>query len=985
MLLLISQLSFSQTQAPKRISITNPNQNELLKIKRSGIDFTCGGKFVNNNLELELNYHEIQIIKDLNINYNVIINDLEGYYRERNARELPKAKQELNRLKAKSLSQRTLSVKSILIDNPAQYDECDEINWSVPTNFTLGSMGGALTLSETLAQLDLMRSLYPNLISVKTDASTSGTVTHGNSTGSTTWPGQTMYYVRISDNPDINEPNEPETLITGSMHAREISSLMNTMYFMWYILENYNSDPFVKNIVDNQELYFIPIANPDGYRWNEVIMPGGGGLQRKNLRPGVADSGTTNSSNNARGVDLNRNFNYYWGWDNSGSSPTTNSNTYRGPSAGSEPETKIVQEFITSHDIKVAVNHHGGLNSIVTSSYNGNVSATDSGREDEYAKICHDLTQYNRYIYGSAPNTLYEANGDVNDWMLGGTSVTSGGQTSSGSGKNVLALAPENGDDFWPIPTLITEIARRAIRTNFIAVMHSGKFAELHDLNGSNISSTSGNLEFGVEYLGKTYGDITLTVTPVSSNITSITSPTTQTTWTKLQQRNLTVPYVLNGAIQPNDEIEFQVTLSNDDFVLYRANFVKFYQPNVLFQDNDTNTSNWTTSGGSWGTTTDAHVGSVAITDSPSGAYSNSENKSITLNSTIDLSGSSQALVQFYAKWDIERNYDMVQLEASTNGGSSWTALCGRYNKPAATALTNFHLNKNSNAFRDHQSTYGTTVYDGDSMDKWVMEEILIDGNDNNAFFGQSNVQFRFRFKTDTTNREDDLTTAFDGFIFDDFKILSIQIPCVTSIPTNVSASTITATSASISWDNIPSATFDLRYKEVSSGTWIDVLDLSTTTQSLSGLTPSTNYEIQVRSKCGVSNSAYSASSNFTTTAVTYCTSNGNNVSFFYIDNVTLGSINNDSSVNSSGYSDFTSLSTSMQLNSSQTISISKFYTGTQYPLATSVWIDFNKDGDFLDSGEQVLNSGASTSSPITTNVTIPSGASLGNTRMRVS
>ncbi|WP_345170446.1 M14 family zinc carboxypeptidase, partial [Algibacter aquimarinus] len=777
-LLFTVQFSFSQTFAPKRVSITNPNQSQLLKIKESGIDFTCGGKFVNNNLELELSYQEIQLLDNLNISYNVVIDDLKEFYRERNLRELPKAKQELDRLKLQSLSQKTQSVKDLLVKNPAQYDECDEISWAVPQNYTLGSMGGALTLDETLAQLDLMRSLYPNLISVKTDASTSGTVTHGNNTGSTTWSGQTLYYVRISDNPDIDEPNEPETLITGSMHAREVSSLMNTVYFMWYILENYNKDPFIKNLIDNHEIYVMPCANPDGYRWNEVIAPDGGGLQRKNLRPGVADNGTTNTNNNVRGVDLNRNFNYYWGWDNAGSSPTTSSNTYRGPTAGSEPETEIVQEFIAAHDIKVAVNHHGGLNSIVTSSYNGNVSATDSGREDEYAKLCHDLTQYNRYIYASAPNSLYEANGDVNDWMLGGPSVSSGGQTSSGSGKDVLALTPENGDDFWPTPTLITEIAQRAMRMNLIAVMHSGKFAKLHDLNSSSISSTSGNLEFGIEYLGKTYGDVTLTVTPISSNITSLTSPLTQTTWSKLEQRNLSVPYVLNGSIQPNDEIEFQVTLSNDDFVLYQANFVKHYQPTVLFQDNPdvTGIGNWTSSGtGTWGTTTDAYSGSLAITDSPSGSYSNSEEKYLTLNSSVDLSSSTAALVQFYAKWDLERNYDLVQIEArSNNAGTGWVALCGRYNKPAATALTNFHLNKNSTAFRDHQSNNGTTVYDGDSMDKWVMEEIYINDANNSAFIGQSDVQIRFKFKTDTTNREDDLTTTFDGFLFDDFQVISL-------------------------------------------------------------------------------------------------------------------------------------------------------------------------------------------------------------------
>ncbi|WP_298556711.1 M14 family zinc carboxypeptidase, partial [uncultured Algibacter sp.] len=912
LLALILALNYSYSQSnyntAKRISINNPSKSLLQQIQQVGVDLSCGPKFINNNLHLELSYAELLLLDNNGIDYNVLIDDLTAYYKEKFDVELPLAKAALKQeqlLAQIKNASKTLSKKSSLIDNPTQHDECDEIDWAAPSNFKLGTMGGALTLSEAYAELDLMRTMYPNLISVRTDASTSNTKTHGNSTGGTTWSGQEVYYVRISDNPDTDEANEPETLITGAMHAREISSVMNTFYFMWYILENYSTDPFIKNLVDNHEIYVMPISNPDGYRWNEVIAPSGGGLQRKNLRPGVADNGTTSSSNNVRGVDLNRNFNYYWGWDDSGSSPTTSSNTYRGPSAGSEPETQIVQEFIASHDIKVAVNHHGGLNSIVTSSYNGESTAADSGREDEYAKICHDLTHYNRYIYGSAPNTLYEANGDINDWMLGGTSVTSGGQTSSGSGKDVLAFAPENGDDFWPTTTLITDIARRAMRMNFLSVIYSGKYAKLHDLNTSNISSTSGDLTFGVEFLGKTYDDITLTVTPVSSNITSMTSPLVQTSWTKLEQRNLTVPYTLDAGIMPNDEIEYQITLSNDDFIIYRANYVKYYQPSILFQDNDINISNWTTSGGSWGTTTDSYVGSIAITDSPSGAYTNSENKTITLNSTIDLSSSSQALIQFYAKWDLERNYDMVQLEASTNGGSTWTALCGRYNKPAATSLTNFHLTKTTGT---HQSTNGNIVYDGDSMDKWVMEEILINGDDNSSLNGQSNVQFRFRFKTDSSNREDDLTTTFDGFIFDDFKILSTSlIACDnSSTPSGISISEVTNNSAFVNWDLIPSATYDVRYKETSSGTWTEVTNISNNFYSITGLSDNTSYDVQVATRCNTTTSSYSSTQNFTT--LNPCPS-GTITSFPYSENFDSGIgnwIQGENDIAGNNYEDWT-------------------------------------------------------------------------------
>tara|TARA_B110000483_G_scaffold92234_1_gene113742 strand:- start:60 stop:245 length:186 start_codon:yes stop_codon:yes gene_type:complete len=50
---------------------------------------------------------------------------------------------------------------------------------------------------------------------------------------------------------------------------------------MWYLLENYETDLEVKSIVDYNELYFIPVVNPDGYVYNEQTFPNGGGLWRK--------------------------------------------------------------------------------------------------------------------------------------------------------------------------------------------------------------------------------------------------------------------------------------------------------------------------------------------------------------------------------------------------------------------------------------------------------------------------------------------------------------------------------------------------------------------------------------------------------------------------------------------------------------------------------------------------------------------------------
>ncbi|CAM1359448.1 Protein of unknown function precursor containing a C-terminal secretion signal. Putative peptidase M28 family [Tenacibaculum sediminilitoris] len=116
----------------------------------------------------------------------------------------------------------------------------------------------------------------------------------------------------------------------------------------------------------------------------------------------------------------------------------------------------------------------------------------------------------------------------------------------------------------------------------------------------------------------------------------------------------------------------------------------------------------------------------------------------------------------------------------------------------------------------------------------------------------------------------------------------------------------------------------------------------------------------------------------------TYCDSRGNSVNDEYIQNVLLGAINNNSGA-TNGYQDFTNISTDLEQGSSNTITITPKWTGTIYKEGYTVWIDYNQDSDFEDSGEQVWIKSASTDSPVNGTFTVPANAKLGNTRMRVS
>jgi bacillolysin len=117
---------------------------------------------------------------------------------------------------------------------------------------------------------------------------------------------------------------------------------------------------------------------------------------------------------------------------------------------------------------------------------------------------------------------------------------------------------------------------------------------------------------------------------------------------------------------------------------------------------------------------------------------------------------------------------------------------------------------------------------------------------------------------------------------------------------------------------------------------------------------------------------------------VTYCASKGNSVADEWIGKVVFGSISNTSGKNA-GYGNFTAQSTNVAKGSAYTITITPSWTSTKYNEGYSVWIDYNKDGDFLDSGEQVATQAATTATSIAKSFTIPTTAATGATRMRVS
>ncbi|MCX2739290.1 M4 family metallopeptidase [Pontibacter anaerobius] len=231
--------------------------------------------------------------------------------------------------------------------------------------------------------------------------------------------------------------------------------------------------------------------------------------------------------------------------------------------------------------------------------------------------------------------------------------------------------------------------------------------------------------------------------------------------------------------------------------------------------------------------------------------------------------------------------------------------------------------------------------------------------------------------------------TACESFGYgevEDYTVSFSSAPATCSVPTGLSASGIGTTSATLSWSAVANATsYNVRFRPTGTSTWTTGTATSTSA-SATGLTAGTTYEFQASSVCSSGSSAYSSSATFTTTSgsVSYCASKGSNSAYEWIDLVQFAGINRTSG-NDGGYRDNTNLVGTVAPGSSTTMYISAGFASTAYTEYWKVWIDFNKDGDFDDSGELVVSGSSSSSGTLSATVNVPSTASLGTTRMRVS
>lgn len=255
--------------------------------------------------------------------------------------------------------------------------------------------------AETIAEINAVVAAYPAIASKRVLGKS--------------YEGRDIVAVKISDNVGTDE-SEPEVLYDANHHAREHLTAEQALYLLGQFTKTYATDTRVKNIVDTREIWIIPMVNPDGVEYD--IATGSYRSWRKNRQP---NSGSSNV-----GTDLNRNYGYNWGCCG-GSSGTTSSATYRGPSAFSSPETKVIRDFVNSRvvggvqQIKAAIDFHS-YSKLVLWPYGHTTANTATGMNADQANTFATLGRQMAATNGYTPqqsSDLYITDGDSLDWLWG--------------------------------------------------------------------------------------------------------------------------------------------------------------------------------------------------------------------------------------------------------------------------------------------------------------------------------------------------------------------------------------------------------------------------------------------------------------------------------------------------------------------------------------------------------------------------------------
>lgn len=619
-----------------------------------------------------------------------------------------------------------------------------------------GSMGGFYTYSQMNTEMNDLVAAFPSLVQ-KTSIGTSV-------------EGRTIWCLKISDNVVADENNEPEVLYLGLQHAREAITGTSLIFFAQYLAQNYGTVQAVTDLVNNREIYLVPCANPDGYVYNEVNDPSGGGMQRKNRRNVGSDC-----CGGQKGVDLNRNYGMDWsdcsGASTSCGSSNTSNETYWGSAAFSEPETRAIRDLCYARNFVAAFDQHCSGPYYSLPFGRRSYHSMSSPDHNFYTFVPALMGKYNGHRAGDSYATVqYEVAGGAKDWWLLGDLESFPGEANKK--EKIYGMTGEaGGGGFWAPSSQIIELCKNLCFQNMQLAFATGSYIDVQDLSDLVITSRTPDLGFRLQRIGLGDEPVTVSIIPLQ-NILTVGAPVTVNSLPNYYDTlSGYIPVVLPASLGNGQKIKFVWKVETGGISIYDT-VTKMYNPVTIFSDNMESglvTANWNVSGG-WNYNTDfANGGTRSLTESPGGDYTGNDTRIAAYRNAFNLSNATAAYISFWTKHRAENFRDILRLQVSANStdgmNGTWTNLAGR---------TTIQESNTTNQGRLGGSPALTGI-----RENWTKELVEIPVN----FYTSSNVMFRFEFSSDATSFNDFENDLDDGFYIDDFKIIkSTSLPTVLSV-----------------------------------------------------------------------------------------------------------------------------------------------------------------------------------------------------------
>lgn len=270
---------------------------------------------------------------------------------------------------------------------------------------------GYMTYETYVSYLEQLKQTYPDIMKIY-DVGDS----EGKEQGISGY-NHDIWMIKVSDNVEEEEA-EPGYMFIGEHHARETQTFAVTYAILKHLLSNYGSDSKVTEYVDNNQIYVVPLVNPNGY----TVARTKNSMWRKNINL----NGTTFNPNSSFGqgssvgVDLNRNYNFHWGVGSS--SPSKTAETYRGPYSLSESECITMDSLMSCLNVQASISFHSYSEVIlIPYSYSQYASPSDY---TELRSLALDMADEMKdswgrsYEVGTAESLLgYGAGGGMSDHM----------------------------------------------------------------------------------------------------------------------------------------------------------------------------------------------------------------------------------------------------------------------------------------------------------------------------------------------------------------------------------------------------------------------------------------------------------------------------------------------------------------------------------------------------------------------------------------